>query len=328
MEQLEDRRLLATFSVSNTADSGPGSLRQAVLDANATPGDDLINVSVIDPILLTSGELVITDDVTIDGLVRGSNIDAGGTSRLFLIDDGTAATIHVEIGDLVMRGGAAEHGGAILNRESLLLRNVVATESSAEMDGGVIFNDGRIEFDGKVLVSNSAASRGGGIFNSGDAIISYGSISGNSATLGGGVYNVGTVTADDENFFEDAIDRGGLFGNTAEDGGGVFNDGVLELTETALSGNTALGRGGGIFNASAGDAQIVGSTISGSAAFGDGGGIYNDGSLAVFNSTITGNFAARGGGIYNTAAGGVLRSKRRSPPIPLTTAAASSTSAR
>jgi hypothetical protein len=32
---LEDRTLLSTSSVSNLADSGPGWLRQAVLDANA-----------------------------------------------------------------------------------------------------------------------------------------------------------------------------------------------------------------------------------------------------------------------------------------------------
>ena len=34
-EILEDRQLLATFTVTNTGDSGPGSLRQAIFDANA-----------------------------------------------------------------------------------------------------------------------------------------------------------------------------------------------------------------------------------------------------------------------------------------------------
>ena len=34
-ELVEDRTLLSTFDVTNTADSGPGSLRQAILDSNA-----------------------------------------------------------------------------------------------------------------------------------------------------------------------------------------------------------------------------------------------------------------------------------------------------
>ncbi|MGE3820294.1 MAG: LEPR-XLL domain-containing protein, partial [Isosphaeraceae bacterium] len=35
LEQLEPRVVLSTFTVTNTDDSGPGSLRQAMLDANA-----------------------------------------------------------------------------------------------------------------------------------------------------------------------------------------------------------------------------------------------------------------------------------------------------
>src|SRR5262249_30245641 len=36
--RLEDRTLLSTFLVDNTEDSGPGSLRQAILDADAATG--------------------------------------------------------------------------------------------------------------------------------------------------------------------------------------------------------------------------------------------------------------------------------------------------
>ena len=39
-ERLEPRRLLATFVVTTTADDGPGSLRQAILDGRAAGGDD------------------------------------------------------------------------------------------------------------------------------------------------------------------------------------------------------------------------------------------------------------------------------------------------
>ncbi|MEM7316415.1 MAG: hypothetical protein AAF497_25050, partial [Planctomycetota bacterium] len=39
-EQLEDRRMLATFTVTNTNDSGPGSVRDALAQADANPGAD------------------------------------------------------------------------------------------------------------------------------------------------------------------------------------------------------------------------------------------------------------------------------------------------
>ena len=66
LEVMEDRTLLSTFVVSNTDDSGPGSLRQAILDANAQGGAETIT---FDPtafatpqtITLTSGQLELSD---------------------------------------------------------------------------------------------------------------------------------------------------------------------------------------------------------------------------------------------------------------------------
>ena len=59
-----------TYTVTNTNDSGIGSLRQAILDANANPGADLITFAPSldnQAITLTSNTLQITDDLTIDG---------------------------------------------------------------------------------------------------------------------------------------------------------------------------------------------------------------------------------------------------------------------
>lgn len=68
LEPLEDRSVLSTFSVVNTDDAGSGSLRQAILDANANAGDDTIDFSVAGTIQLTSGALpTITDTLDIDG---------------------------------------------------------------------------------------------------------------------------------------------------------------------------------------------------------------------------------------------------------------------
>lgn len=69
-EALESRALLATFTVNTTADSGAGSLRQAILSADSTPGADVIDFAIgtgpqtIAPLTALPA---ITDPVTIDG---------------------------------------------------------------------------------------------------------------------------------------------------------------------------------------------------------------------------------------------------------------------
>src|SRR4030088_2051795 len=63
--------LAANFPVTTTADSGAGSLRQAILDANSTPGADTISFAIpgagLQTIAPASLLPVITETVTIDG---------------------------------------------------------------------------------------------------------------------------------------------------------------------------------------------------------------------------------------------------------------------
>ncbi len=68
VEQLADRIALSTYSVLTLQDSGPGSLRQAILNVDTDSGPDVINFSVAGTIRLTSGALpAVTNSVTIDG---------------------------------------------------------------------------------------------------------------------------------------------------------------------------------------------------------------------------------------------------------------------
>ena len=72
-ETLEERRLLATYVVSNTSDSGTGSLRQAILDSNATPARDTIAFSILSlskSIEAKTGLPAITNPVTIDATTQ------------------------------------------------------------------------------------------------------------------------------------------------------------------------------------------------------------------------------------------------------------------
>jgi hypothetical protein len=69
-DRFEARRLPATFLVANLADGGAGSLRQALLDADAdaSPGANVVDFAVAGTIRLTSGPLpVVTDAVQVDG---------------------------------------------------------------------------------------------------------------------------------------------------------------------------------------------------------------------------------------------------------------------
>ena len=72
----------STITVTNTNDSGPGSLRDAL--ATAVDGDKIDATGISGTILLTSGELQIPHAVTIEGPGAGSlSIDGNGTFRVF-----------------------------------------------------------------------------------------------------------------------------------------------------------------------------------------------------------------------------------------------------
>lgn len=121
LEPLEDRRVLAVFTVTSLGDSGSGTLREAVASANTLPGADVIDFDqALDgmTIQLTSDELLITDAVSIDGtaLTDGIAIDAaradptpgthdGAGIRIFNIDDGEFDTFEVSIVNLTLTGG-------------------------------------------------------------------------------------------------------------------------------------------------------------------------------------------------------------------------------
>src|SRR5438105_1401350 len=93
---LEDRTVLNTYTVTNLANSGLGSLRQAVLDANAHPGADTVRFAPgLHGTIALASEIPITDAVTIDG--PGANqitVSGSNATRVFnLSGSGTAVTI-------------------------------------------------------------------------------------------------------------------------------------------------------------------------------------------------------------------------------------------
>src|SRR5688572_6295263 len=79
-ERLESRLVLSTITVTNTDDSGPGSLRQAILDASALEGHDTIEFNIpgegvhtIEPL----SNLPIATHVTIDATTQPGFVPDG-----------------------------------------------------------------------------------------------------------------------------------------------------------------------------------------------------------------------------------------------------------
>jgi hypothetical protein len=284
------------ITVTNTNDSGPGSLRQALADA--TDGD-AINFLVSGTIRLTSDQLSVNANIVIDG--PGADmlaVNGRDRSRVFYISLGKTVTIS---GLTITQGKAGLvvdgfFGGGIYNDHSTLtVSNCTLSRNSADSGGGAILNDGRSGGRATLSITNSTldgnqtrGSIGGGILNTGRArgratlSITNSTLNGNQASLAGGaIYNDAEVDG------------------TA----------MLTVSNSALSDNRASNGGGGIYNdGNSGRAtlSINNSTLSGnSSSFVGGGGILNDhATLTVSNSTLSGNLGGlrNGNGILNKQA--------------------------
>jgi predicted outer membrane repeat protein len=291
----------ATFDVTNTNDSGAGSLRQAILDANANAEADVINVPA-GTYVLTSGEMEITTDITINGAGAGSTvIDGNGSGRIFFINESSATVV---INDLTVQNGQSGDGGGIWTSGTLTTNNVVVQDSFADGDGGGIFvsSDGTLNGNDCSVINNEAADEGGGIANEGPDTLNLSgcTISGNHASDdGGGISNIFEATG--------TIDGSTISGNSANsDGGGISVDqccgaGPVVITNSTISGN-ATGDDGGGMEIEDGAATLTNVTFSGNDAPDRGGGLVvdADNSASLTNVTITDNTANSdsGGGIH------------------------------
>ncbi|GEM_PF-616619 len=319
----------ATFTVSNLNDSGAGSLRQAITDANGTSGADVITfqAGLSGTITLTSGQLSIDDSVDIQGPGAATlTVSGNNASRVFYLY-AAENTIDVSISGLTVTGGNANIGAGIIDYdENLTLDHVVVTGNTTSGDGGGLWADGfnmHLAIRHSTISGNTAGDDGGGIYvedTGGPLLIQDSTITGNHAAgSGGGIY-----------FYDPddvvSIERTTISGNTADGvGGGIYlydTDGSappmgnptasgkaalvgggVSIDSSTISGNTASAGGGLFFYGPDHAVEIISSTVSGNQATAGGGGgaffYFPYAGVAVRHSTISGNSASgTGGGIY------------------------------
>jgi hypothetical protein len=295
------------ITVTDTNDTGPGSLRQALADVN---DGDTINFAVTGTIGLTSGELAVGKSITISGpgldilmVSRSSNTPF----RIFHVMPGQ--TVNIE--GLTISNGNADIGGGILNDQATLtLTNCSVVNNVASEGGGGIgdaFAGGSLTIINCTISGNSAVAPfpftigyGGGI--SGGGTITNSTITGNySGSVGGGIAFVGTIS----NCTISYNGAGGGKNNIPGLGGGISGGGTI--SNCTISGNSVFGSslkgpglGGGIY---AGGGTISNCTISGNTIkfYGNGGGICNNGTLeignTILNRTVGENIFNNGGTI-------------------------------
>ncbi|MHC0061782.1 beta strand repeat-containing protein [Nostoc sp. UIC 10890] len=291
--------------VTNTNDSGEGSLRQAILNANAFAGADTITFAgsvftdaTPDTITLTSGQLNITDALTINGLgANNLSISGNNSSAVFRVNDGNNSNqISVVINDLTVTGGTDNSlAGGIFNQENLTLFNSSVSENTGNYGG--IYNGGTLSIANSTVLGNNGSI--GGILNFGSLSLTNSSVSDNIGTTYGGIQNQGTLLN---------ITGSTISNNTATSAGGAggiahFN-GTFNLINSTVSGNTGVVNAAGILSISI--ANLTNSTISGNTTKNGAGGISNSGTLNLINSTVTNNTTdsdnngtGNGGGLLN-----------------------------
>ncbi len=264
--------------VNSTADSGTGSLRDAL--STASSGDTItFSLPVTSTITLTTGELPITKSVTISGPGASALLITNAGGRVFDLDT-SAKTVLISGVHLTGQNPSGDGGAIINNGGDLTLQYVLIDNSISSGEGGAIRNN-----------YNGATSYSLTIQNS--------TITGNSANKSGAIYFLGyALTIENSTIFDnhatDSSGAIGLFsgygfiynstiaGNTANTVGGITSQSSALTIESSIIANNTDGTGINDLNRTGGGNSFVYATNS----------LFSETFLAgdnVLNGTDSGN---------------------------------------
>lgn len=305
-----------TFNVTSTNDAGPGTLRQAILDANADAGaPHVLDFSSISGQTITLADNLPPIELSTD--LQGANVTIDGDQAYSCIAvpyDSYNPNVDIIVQDMTITGCVGygsdpSRGGAILADKfgSVVLDNVIVTGNSADSGGGMLVADMNLTVLDSVISDNQALDGFGGGINHFGAEAAFfmdnSQVTGNTATGGGGGVYTGKYGAE--------ISNSTISGNSGENGGGLFSYQkygplLTTLENVTITENTASNDGGGalIYNGSGDyDLQTTLSqvTIAANNASNQGGGVlfaqYYGASqnVVISNSIIAGNSSSVGG---------------------------------
>lgn len=273
---------MATFTVINTNDAGPGSLRQAIVDANGNSEPDLILFAVAGTITLGSPLPTITEDLVIAGPGAAFlTVNGNGTGPVLFIESG----ITVLVQDLTIRNGFTPgNGGGFYNRGNLTLIRTRLSQNRATA-GGAVWSDlgSTLSIQDSTLEQN-IAEFGGALDSAGTTLVGRSRFTGNTAELGGAIVITELGASGD---IRDSV----FFGNTATSlGGALFcNVDTMRMVNTTLAQNSAEHGGAALFaNFLPGDQVSLSFVTIADNAVGSGAalGSFGEASFQIKNSII------------------------------------------
>ncbi|MBX2847944.1 MAG: hypothetical protein KTR16_06480 [Acidiferrobacterales bacterium] len=304
----EDVRNGCTFRNAVAAiNSGENSLGCTNVSSNDFGTNDTIEFNVAN-ITLENGQITIEDshdmdpttnvDVKINPGGNRVNILRFGASEfgIFEINDSTVSFDNVEI----TGGKSSEKGGGIYCKSSTIVLNnsSVSDNSTAKGGGGIASTYSTVRLNSSTVSGNRGTFGAGGISSLyGTLNLDSSAVSGNAAGgRGGGIFSFdGVVT----------LNESAVSGNlSTSNGGGIYNFGMANLNNSTISDNYSSSQGfsrasgGGLFTSASSSAILKNTTVSGNKALGDGGGIasVSDGDITIINSLVIGNAMGAGAG--------------------------------
>jgi hypothetical protein len=335
LEAMEPRRLLSTFTVNTTSDvtnAGDGltTLREAVVAANADTGVDTINFSSTVFAAGSVHTITLGSPLSLSDTSGATTITGPGQAVLSIKAQPSAA-FDVKASATAAVSGFTLSPGRITNAGTLSLDSMTVSGNTlagaagktpgnpngSSIFGGGIYSTGALTLinstvSGNTLIGGAGAGHYPTTVGSGGDAYGAGICASGSLVLSGSVVSDNHVTAG-------AAGDGGWAGNAM--GGGIYCAGTITIASSMIVNNTATGGsgvnpvsydpgdalGGGIFCATGGAISLTTSTVSGNTAsagggifYGrdpgqaDGGGIFTNAPLTVTASTISGNNAIGG----------------------------------
>lgn len=236
--------------VTTAADSGTGSLRAAITQANSSGLEDIgFPSSFRGTITLGSSLPELTGQINIAGPGAADlTLSGGGSSSV-----GSVLTIssgvQVSLFGVTIANGNAINGGGMLNHGTLTVTNSAFTSNSTPGSfGGAIENTGTLTVANSTFSANSCGNTGGAggaIDNSGTLAVANSTFSGNSSGndggVGGALYDTGILTVSNSTFV----------GNSSANGGGVaVFGGTATITNSIFAHNTSPSNGAAVFTPS------------------------------------------------------------------------------